>query len=157
MKYSPRTQVHEEEKEIKKKDKDGKDITEKKKWKYFELSDYHYISYVGLKEAVEEVARGLVDIGVGKDDVFNIYAATRCVLFRGRHAFSPPVDEFSSWIVVWSCCQSAPGPCARLLYAKCDALWMRDVCSLAAAESSKVGSRAMRAPMIRCARRTLPL
>jgi hypothetical protein len=34
---------------------------------------------VGLKEAVEEVARGLVDIGVGKDDVFNIYAATRCV------------------------------------------------------------------------------
>ncbi|KAJ7697743.1 long-chain-fatty-acid-CoA-ligase [Mycena olivaceomarginata] len=68
--------VHEEEKEIKKKDKDGKDIIEKKKWKYFELSDYRYISYVGLKEAIEEVARGLVDIGVGKDDVFNIYAAT---------------------------------------------------------------------------------
>ncbi|KAJ7804098.1 hypothetical protein B0H14DRAFT_2885354 [Mycena olivaceomarginata] len=56
----------------------GKTSRKKKKWKYFELSDYHYISYVGLKEAVEEVARGLVDIGVGKDDVFNIYAATRC-------------------------------------------------------------------------------
>ncbi|KAJ7742395.1 hypothetical protein B0H14DRAFT_3515119 [Mycena olivaceomarginata] len=55
--------VHEEEKEINKKDKDGKDITEKK-------------NYVGLKEAVEEVAQGLIDIGVGKDNVFNIYAAT---------------------------------------------------------------------------------
>jgi hypothetical protein len=48
-----RTQVHEEEKEIQKKDR--KDITEKKKRKYFGLSDYRYISYVGLKEAVNHL------------------------------------------------------------------------------------------------------
>jgi len=71
--------VHEEEKEVKK-IVDGKEVTEKKKWKYFELSDYKYISFIELKEAVSEVARGLVHLGVTKDDVFNVYAQTRYVL-----------------------------------------------------------------------------
>ncbi|PPR00806.1 hypothetical protein CVT26_012447 [Gymnopilus dilepis] len=67
--------VHEEEKEVKKV-VDGKEVNEKKKWKYFELSDYKYISFIELKEAVSEVARGLVHLGVTKDDVFNVYAQT---------------------------------------------------------------------------------
>ncbi|KAJ6554275.1 long-chain-fatty-acid-CoA-ligase [Mycena capillaripes] len=67
--------VHEEAKEVKK-FVDGKEVTETKKWKYFQLSDYKYISYVQLKDQVSEIARGLVDLGVTTEDVFNIYAAT---------------------------------------------------------------------------------
>lgn len=68
--------VHEEAKEVKKV-VDGKEVTETKKWKYFELSGYKYISFVQLRDQVSEIARGLVDMGITTDDVFNIYAATR--------------------------------------------------------------------------------
>jgi long-chain acyl-CoA synthetase len=70
--------VIEEEKEVKKV-VEGKEVTEKKKWKYFELSDYKYINFVELKEAVSEIARALVSLGVTADDVFNVYAQTRYV------------------------------------------------------------------------------
>ncbi|KJA24888.1 hypothetical protein HYPSUDRAFT_183200 [Hypholoma sublateritium FD-334 SS-4] len=67
--------VVEEEKEVKKVH-DGKEIVEKKKWKYFELSDYKYITFIELKEAVSEIARALISLGITKDDVFNVYAQT---------------------------------------------------------------------------------
>ncbi|KAJ7224544.1 long-chain-fatty-acid-CoA-ligase [Mycena pura] len=67
--------VIEETKDVKKM-VDGKEVTEKKKWKYFQLSDYKFITYVQLREQVSEIARGLVDLGITSDDVFNIYAAT---------------------------------------------------------------------------------
>ncbi|PFH48184.1 hypothetical protein AMATHDRAFT_66061 [Amanita thiersii Skay4041] len=67
--------IHEEEKELKKV-VDGKEIIEKKKWKYFQLSDYKYLSYIEFKEAVSEIARSLIDLGVSTDDVFNVYAQT---------------------------------------------------------------------------------
>lgn len=70
--------IHEEEKEVKKV-VDGKEVTEKKKWKYFELSDYKYMNFIELNEAISEIARGLVEIGVAADDVFNIFAQTRYV------------------------------------------------------------------------------
>jgi long-chain acyl-CoA synthetase len=68
--------IHEEEKEMKKV-VGGKDVTEKKIWKYFQLSDYKYINFVDVQERVSEIARGLNHYGIIKDDVFNIYAATR--------------------------------------------------------------------------------
>ncbi|KAF8968685.1 long-chain-fatty-acid-CoA-ligase [Flammula alnicola] len=67
--------IVEEEKEVKKV-VDGKEISEMKKWKYFELSDYKYISFIEVKEAVSEIARALVHLGVTQDDVFNVYAQT---------------------------------------------------------------------------------
>ncbi|KAJ6476136.1 hypothetical protein C8R45DRAFT_1158615 [Mycena sanguinolenta] len=67
--------VYKEEKEVTK--VDGKEIKEKKKRKYFELSGYKWMSYVELREAVGEVGRVLVDLGAGTEDVGNIYAATR--------------------------------------------------------------------------------
>ena len=70
--------VIEEEKEVTKV-VDGKEVTQKKLWKYFELSDYKYLSYIELKEAISEVSRGLIDLGITKDDVFNVYAQTRYV------------------------------------------------------------------------------
>lgn len=68
--------VHEEEKEIKKV-VDGKEVTEKKKWKYFELSDYQYVNFLQVKDAAMEVAGGLVELGVERTDIMNVYAATR--------------------------------------------------------------------------------
>ena len=70
--------VIEEEKEVTKV-VDGKEVTQKKQWKYFELSDYNYINYIELKEAISEVSRALIDLGITKDDVFNVYAQTRYV------------------------------------------------------------------------------
>ncbi|KAJ7054630.1 long-chain-fatty-acid-CoA-ligase [Mycena amicta] len=67
--------IIEENKEVKKV-VDGKEVTETKTWKYFQLSDYKYISFVQLLDQVSEVARGLVDIGITTEDVFNIYAET---------------------------------------------------------------------------------
>ncbi|KAJ7748030.1 hypothetical protein B0H16DRAFT_1888517 [Mycena metata] len=51
--------VHEEAKEVTK-TVDGKEVKETKKWKYFQLSGYKYITYVQLKDQVDEIARGLV-------------------------------------------------------------------------------------------------
>lgn len=68
--------IHEEVKEIKKK-VDDEEVIEKKTWKYFELSDYKYISYVQLKEAISEAARGFVALGIQKDAVVDIFAETR--------------------------------------------------------------------------------
>lgn len=76
--------IHEEEKEVKKV-VDGKEITEKKKWKYFELSDYQYLNYIEVKDYVNSLARALVDIGISSDDVFNVYAQTRYLSFFPFH------------------------------------------------------------------------
>ncbi len=73
--------VHEEKKDVKKV-VGGKEITETKTWKYFQLSDYKYISFVQVKEAATEVAGGLLKLGVQKTDIVNIYAATRYVSTR---------------------------------------------------------------------------
>ena len=68
--------VHEEKKDVKK-NVGGHEITETKTWKYFQLSDYKYISFVQVKEAAMEVAGGLLKLGVQKTDIYNIYVATR--------------------------------------------------------------------------------
>ncbi|KAF9491115.1 long-chain-fatty-acid-CoA-ligase [Pleurotus eryngii] len=67
--------VHEEEKEVTKFIA-GKETKEIKKWKYFQLSDYKYYNYIELKDAVSELARGLVHLGVTKDHILNVYAQT---------------------------------------------------------------------------------
>jgi long-chain acyl-CoA synthetase len=66
----------EEEKEVTK-TVDGKSVVEKKKWKYFKLGKYQYLTFNEVKEAVSEVSRGLAELGVEKGDVFNVYASTR--------------------------------------------------------------------------------
>ncbi|KAG1807857.1 long-chain-fatty-acid-CoA-ligase [Suillus subaureus] len=67
--------IHEEQKEVKKM-VNGKEITEKKTWKYFQLSDYKYLSFLDVQERVSALARGLVHHQITKDDIFNIYAQT---------------------------------------------------------------------------------
>ncbi|KAF8880095.1 long-chain-fatty-acid-CoA-ligase [Gymnopilus junonius] len=71
------TNIHEEKKQTEKV-VDGRETTETKTWKYFELSDYHYMDYSQFRDAISEIARALVDFGIGSDDVFDIFAQTRC-------------------------------------------------------------------------------
>jgi long-chain acyl-CoA synthetase len=71
--------IHEEVKEVKKM-VGGKEITEKKTWKYFQLSDYQYLSFVDVQERISALARGLLHYQISRDDVFNIFAQTRYVL-----------------------------------------------------------------------------
>jgi long-chain acyl-CoA synthetase len=68
--------IVEEEKEVTKV-VEGKEVKEKKVWKYFELSDYKFHSYIEVKEIVSEIARALVHLGVSDKDIFNVYAQTR--------------------------------------------------------------------------------
>ncbi|EKM76160.1 hypothetical protein AGABI1DRAFT_115928 [Agaricus bisporus var. burnettii JB137-S8] len=67
--------IHDVEKEITKA-VDGKQVVEKKKWKYYELSDYHYHSFVDVQRIVSEIARGFAELGINSHDVFNVYAQT---------------------------------------------------------------------------------
>jgi long-chain acyl-CoA synthetase len=67
--------IHTEEKEITKK-VEGKDVKEKKTWQYSELSDYKYITYSEFLEQARAIGSGLRNLGLAKDDRFNIYAST---------------------------------------------------------------------------------
>ena len=78
--YRDVVEIHEEEKEVKKV-VGGKEVTEKKIWKYFQLSDYKYLSFQQVKDAAIEIAGGFLKLGVQKTDVVNVYAATRYVSF----------------------------------------------------------------------------
>ena len=62
----------------------GKEVIEKKKWKYFHLSDCKYYTFSDIKIMVSEIARGLLELGIRKGDVVNIYAQTRRVLTSHR-------------------------------------------------------------------------
>ncbi|KAL7416762.1 long-chain-fatty-acid-CoA-ligase [Mrakia frigida] len=65
----------EEEKDVKK-IVDGKEVTEKKKWKYFTLSDYKFLSYNEVFARIEEVASGLRHLGIQEGSRVGIYADT---------------------------------------------------------------------------------
>lgn len=67
-----------EKKEVKK-TVGGKEVTEMKEWKYFQLSPYRFWSAIEFRERVGRVARGLISLGLTKDTVFNLYANTRFV------------------------------------------------------------------------------
>lgn len=73
--------THDQVKEIKKM-VDGQEEVQKKTWQYWELSDYKYITYIDMRDIVNEAAKGLVELGIQKDDVFNIYSSTRYVFLK---------------------------------------------------------------------------
>ena len=68
-------QTHVEEKEVQK-TIGGKTVTEMRKWTYFELSGYKWINYVQMREYALDLAKGLVELGMKRSQVFNIYAGT---------------------------------------------------------------------------------
>ncbi|CEQ41131.1 SPOSA6832_02830, partial [Sporobolomyces salmonicolor] len=54
----------------------GEETTEKKKWQYYELSDYKYLTYKEMADVVKDAASALRETGHGTETIFNIYAST---------------------------------------------------------------------------------
>ncbi|PVF94704.1 acetyl-CoA synthetase-like protein [Serendipita vermifera] len=67
--------VIEEEKEVTK-TIDGKEVKENKKWKYFKLGEYQYVSYIEVRERAHDIAKALLELGIEKGEIWNIYAST---------------------------------------------------------------------------------
>jgi long-chain acyl-CoA synthetase len=68
--------VHEEYKDVEK-TVGGKVVVEKKKWQYYELSGFKYITYAEMKKRADAIGRGLTDLGLKKGDNLNVYSSTR--------------------------------------------------------------------------------
>ncbi len=68
--------THEEIKKVKKM-VDGKQQDIDKKWTYFELSEYHYISFIEFERGALQIGSGLRKLGMNAQDRLHIFAATR--------------------------------------------------------------------------------
>lgn len=82
-----------EEKEVPK-SIDGKQVMEKKQWQYFKLSDYKYLSFKEFRNASAEIGRGLIGLGIEREEIFNIYARTSVewqLMANGCGSISTPV------------------------------------------------------------------
>ncbi|KAA1114768.1 long-chain fatty acid-CoA ligase [Puccinia graminis f. sp. tritici] len=55
----------------------GKEVKEDKIWEFYEMSDYKYWTYSQLLEEVSKISNGLAELGLTKDQRFNIYSATK--------------------------------------------------------------------------------
>lgn len=73
--YRDTVRVIEEEKEVTK-TVGGEQVKEKKKWSYFELSDYKWWTYKEVGQKVNQAGSALVHSGLSRERVFNIYAST---------------------------------------------------------------------------------
>jgi len=54
----------------------GKEVKEMKKWSYFELTDYKYLTYAQFGDRVNHASSALVKTGHSKHTIFNIFAST---------------------------------------------------------------------------------
>ncbi len=70
--------MHHETKKVKKM-VDGTQQEIDKKWSYYELSEYTYISFVEYQKMALEVGSGLAKLGLGAGDRIHLFAATRSV------------------------------------------------------------------------------
>lgn len=68
--------MHNETKKIKKM-VDGKEQEVDKKWSYYEMSGYRYISFIEYEKMVLQIGCGLRKIGLDKGDRLHLFAATR--------------------------------------------------------------------------------
>lgn len=68
--------THVENKKVKK-IIDGKEQEVEKKWTYFELSGYEYMSFIEYEQMALAAASGLRYLGLKKDDKMHLYGATR--------------------------------------------------------------------------------
>lgn len=56
---------------------DGREQVVDKKWTYFELSGYSYLSFTQYEQQVLQIGAGLRNLGLVKDDRLFVFAATR--------------------------------------------------------------------------------
>jgi long-chain acyl-CoA synthetase len=68
--------THTENKKVKKM-VDGKETEVDKKWTYYEMSGYTYMSFVEYEKLALSCGSGLRSLGLVKDDKLHLYGATR--------------------------------------------------------------------------------
>ena len=71
--------THTENKKVKKM-VDGQEKEVDKAWTYFELSEYHYMSFIEYEKLVLQCASGLRHLGMAKNDKLHLFAGTRYVI-----------------------------------------------------------------------------
>ncbi len=59
---------------------DGREQRVEKKWTYFELSGYTYLSFTAYEQQVLQIGAGFRKLGLVKDDRLFVFAATRYVM-----------------------------------------------------------------------------
>jgi long-chain acyl-CoA synthetase len=79
--------THQEIKKVKK-IVDGQEQEVDKKWTYFELSGYSYLSFSEYEKMILELGCGLRKLGMNKDDRLHIFAATSMHWLAMSHAAS---------------------------------------------------------------------
>ena len=57
---------------------DGQEQEVDKKWTYFEMSGYEYMSFVEYEKLALDLGSGLAGLGISKEDKMHLYGATRC-------------------------------------------------------------------------------
>ena len=72
--------MHHDTKKIKK-IIDGKEEQVDKKWSYYEMGGYSYISFIEYERMVLQIGSGLRQLSLAKGDRLHLFAATRCVRF----------------------------------------------------------------------------
>ena len=70
--------THTETKKVKK-TVDGQTQEVDKKWTYYEMSSYDYISFVEYEKLALQIGSGLRKLGLEREDRLHLFAATRCV------------------------------------------------------------------------------
>ena len=68
--------THQETRMVKK-NVDGQMKDVEKKWTYFELGPYNYMSYVEYERLILQLGSGLAKLGLNKESVLHIFATTR--------------------------------------------------------------------------------
>lgn len=76
--YRKVEQVIEEEKEVVKV-VNGEEQKTKKKWKYFQLSGYQYLSYLSVQKLAHEIGQGFRALGLKEHAKVEIFSATKQV------------------------------------------------------------------------------
>ncbi|RIB07615.1 hypothetical protein C2G38_2213947 [Gigaspora rosea] len=75
MGYRKVISIVEEEKEVTKV-VNGAETKEKKLWKYFQLSPYHYLTYADVGEEITNIGSGLVKLGLEATSKLTVYSTT---------------------------------------------------------------------------------
>jgi long-chain acyl-CoA synthetase len=55
----------------------GEEVKEKKNWKYFQLSAYHYLTYKESSRLTHDVGAGLIQLGLKEKSKIEIFSPTK--------------------------------------------------------------------------------
>lgn len=87
--------THDEVKKIKK-TIDGKEETVDKKWTYFELSEYQYMSFIEYERTAIQLGAGMRKLGMNKGDRLHIFAATTPSWLAMAHGMTYSIRMYKS-------------------------------------------------------------